>query len=287
VSGSSITSGTASGAGGYFSNNGGGSGAQYGVYAITDHGTAGDFVNNGNGTGNFQYGVYAQTNSTAPHEGAAVVGRSTGNSAGGVFAGGGAGLDIVPTDGIDVNGGGTVGSAIYSAAPSGDTRYTLYGQAHIHGTNVAAGAYEQEAVYDGDVPLPLGRVIALDPANVTGGPLGVVAADPANAEAAIGVVSYRLVLNQEQGAEIQSGGTAQVTTVSRPVIDATATVVQPGDHIYITFAGRVRMHLAASLKVGTRLAVGPEGTAVATSGAGDGLDLTFGKVAGQPCPTAM
>src|SRR5262249_10464547 len=88
VWGTAITSGAVSGAGGYFENNGGGSGAQYGIYATTAHGTAGNFVNSGNGTESFQYGVYVANtggNGGGGRTGAAVVGQGMGNSSGGMF----------------------------------------------------------------------------------------------------------------------------------------------------------------------------------------------------------
>jgi hypothetical protein len=172
-------------------------------------------------------------------------------------------------DGLDVGGAGSPYAAIYSTEPSGSGNYTLYGAGHIHGSNIAAGEYEQEAVYDGAAPLPLGRVVALDPANVEGGPLGVVPADTDNADAAIGVVSYRL-------------DTVKVNGIDKTYIDAIAGAVQQGDRVYITFAGRTKMHLdtPTPAKVGTRLTVGPDGTAVAAST--DGLDVTFGKVASRP-----
>ena len=91
--------------------------------------------------------------------------------------------------------------------------------------------------------------------------------DADNAGAAIGVLSYRL-------------DTANVNGVDKTYIDAAATDVHRGDRIYITFAGRVKMHLDTPAKVGTRLAVGPEGSAVVAPA--DGLAETFGKVASQP-----
>jgi hypothetical protein len=281
VYGVSTTCGTVRCAGGYFQSNGGGTGAQYGVYVAADHGTAGYFSNDGNSTATIQLGVYAENSGSGAgaNAGAAIAGQGHAYSAGGAFAGAGATLATFQADAIDASG---VNYAMYAPNPNGDSHYTLYGLAHIHGTNIAAGEYEQEAVYDGDAPLPLGRVVALDPANVTDGPLGVVPAGPDNADVAIGVVSYRLVMNQDQGAVVQPGGAAQLTTVSRPTIDAAATAVQPGDHVYITFAGRTKMHLntPTPVKVGTRLTVGPDGTAVAAST--DGLDVTFGKVASRP-----
>src|SRR5206468_2042311 len=96
---------------------------------------------------------------------------------------------------------------------------------------------------------PLGRVVALDPDNQEGGPLGVVPASTENADAAIGVVSYRL-------------DTAKVNGIDKTYIDPAATEVRPGDRVYITFAGRVKMKLAGQAKVGTHLVVGPDGTAL-------------------------
>src|SRR5437867_4236043 len=97
-----------------------------------------------------------------------------------------------------------------------------------------------------------------------GGPLGVVPADATNADAAIGVISYRLT-------------TVPVNGVAKTVMDATGTGVQPGDRASITILGRVAMALPPGAKVGARLAVGADGAAViATSG-----DASFGRVASQ------
>jgi hypothetical protein len=41
----------------------------------------------------------------------------------------------------------------------GDANYSFFGGAHIRGSNIVAGEYEQEAIYDGAVPLLLGRVV--------------------------------------------------------------------------------------------------------------------------------
>jgi hypothetical protein len=244
VRGESHTSGTAIGYAGYFRNYGGSSVAQYGVYATTSAGV----------------GVYGEANLAALGTGGQFYGYT------GALINGHAGSLSASGDGIDVGGGGGLSNAIYAPVPAGDTNYTLYGNAHVHGSNIAASEYEQEAVFDGATPLPLGRVVALDPANVEGGPLGVVAADADNADAAIGVVSYRL-------------DTAKVNGEDKTYIDAGATEVHRGDRIYITFAGRVKMHLDTPAKVGTRLAVGPAGSAVVAPAGGS--RATFGKVASQ------
>jgi hypothetical protein len=97
----------------------------------------------------------------------------------------------------------------------------------------------------------------------------VVPASADNADADIGVVSYRL-------------DAIMVNGIDRACIDPTATEVRPGDRVYIGFAGRVKMKLAGQTKVGTRVAVGPEGTAVVALSQ-DGAS-TFGKVASQPSP---
>jgi hypothetical protein len=245
VGGESHTSGTAIGYAGYFHSLGGGTASQYGVYALANSGTA----------------VYGESDGTVV---AGTGGQFVGYT-GAVITGHGA-TPAAAGDGLDVGAAGGLYNAIYSTQPAGNTNYTLYGQAHIHGSNIAAGEYEQEAVYDGATPLPLGRVVALDPANLQGGPLGVVAANADNADAAIGVVSYRL-------------DTAQVNGVDKTYIDPAAKEVHSGDRIYITFAGRVKMKLAGQARVGTRLAVGQDGTAVIALSNGSGE--TFGKVASQ------
>lgn len=174
----------------------------------------------------------------------------------------------VAGDGLDVGGAGGFSDAVYAAQPSGDMNYSFYGNAHIHGSNLAADDHEIEVVYQGAMPLALGRVVALDPANVRGGPLGVVPATADNADAAIGVISYRLT-------------TGLVNGVVKPGIDGKATAVQPGDRAYLTILGRVAMALPPGAKVGTRLAVGADGAAVvAAAGA-----IPFGRVASQPDAT--
>jgi hypothetical protein len=284
VYGQANPSATGSGGGGLFQDNNTSSSSQYGVYAITQRGTGGFFENFGASTDPVQYGIEGEgVSSTAARPGLGVYGLGAGASAGGGFSGAGADFTVIAGDGIDVSGGLGSGDAIYAQQPSGDARFSFYGQAHIHGTNIAAGQYEQEAVYTGAGSLPLGRVVALDPANVTGGPLGVVAADPTSADAAIGVVSYRLVPDPAPGAVVAPGGAAPPAPLARPAIDAAATAVQPGDHVYITFAGRVRMHLAGPLAVGTRLAVGPDGTALPLAQAGPAAG-SFGKVAARSLP---
>jgi hypothetical protein len=171
-------------------------------------------------------------------------------------------------DGLDVGGAGGFSDAVYAAEPSGDMNYSFYGYAHIHGSNLTADDHEIEVVYQGAMPLALGRVVALDPANLRGGPLGVVPATADNADAAIGVISYRLT-------------TGLVNGVVKPGIDGKATAVQPGDWAYLTILGRVAMALPPGAKVGTRLAVGADGAAVvAAAGA-----TAFGRVASQPDAT--
>jgi hypothetical protein len=174
----------------------------------------------------------------------------------------------VAGDGLDVGGAGGFSDAVYAAQPSGDANYSFYGYAHIHGSNLAADDHEIEVVYQGAMPLALGRVVALDPVNVRGGPLGVVPATADNADVAIGVISYRLT-------------TGLVNGVVKPGIDGKATAVQPGDRAYLTILGRVAMALPPGAKVGTRLAVGADGAAVvAAAGA-----TPFGRVASQPDAT--
>jgi hypothetical protein len=207
-------------------------------------------------------GVYGESDGTAVGD---VGGRFVGYT-GAVITGHGATLSAAG-DGLDVGAAGGLYNAIYSTQPAGNTNYTLYGQAHIHGSNIAAGEYEQEAVYNGAAPLALGRVVSLDPNNIEGGSLGVVPADTENADAAIGVVSYRL-------------DTAPVNGVDKTYIDPAATEVHSGDRVYITFAGRVKMKLSGQAKVGTRLAIGQDGTAVIALT--NGSTETFGKVASQP-----
>jgi hypothetical protein len=280
VWGESHTTGSAGGAGGYFYNFGGSTGPQYGVYAETVRGPGVYGQSDGSGTGG-NPGVFGQgpigvlgETSAATGAGGVFSATLTAGSVGVVATGlTGAVLKVlgstvsVSGDGLDVGGTGGFSDAVYSAQPVGDANFSFYGYAHIHGTNIAASDYEQEAVYDGATPLPLGRVVALDPDNQEGGPLGVIPADIDNAGDAIGVVSYRL-------------DTTLVNGVDKPYIDPTATEVQPGDRVYISFAGRVKMKPAGHAKVGTRLAVGPEGTAVvAPSQDGAGI---FGKVASLP-----
>jgi hypothetical protein len=246
VWGESHSSGSNTGAAGYFYNHGGSTAYQYGVYALTSSGAA----------------VYGESQGTAVGDaGARFVGYT-----GAVITGHGA-TQSAAGDGLDVGGAGGLYNAIYSTQPAGSTNYTLYGQAHIHGSNISAAEYELEAVYNGAKTLSLGSVVALDPDNAQGGPLGVVAAGPDNADASVGVVSYRL-------------DSTQVGGEAKTYIDATATEVRPGDRVYITFAGRVKMHLAEAAPVGKRVAVGADGAAMVAH-AGDGRE-PFGKVASRP-----
>jgi hypothetical protein len=270
VWGESYTSGSASGTGGSFYNHGGGTGVQFGAVATTATG----------------WGLFGVSNgSTGLQSGAGVVGESfRDGGAGGVFTAtngifsvgvaasgqtgaviSGMGADVLPgADGLEVGGAGGFSYAVDAPEPIGDTNYSFYGDAHVHGSNIVGNDYESEVVYQGVAPLPIGSVVALDPANVRGGPLGVVPADATNADAAVGVVSYRL-------------STVPVNGVAKTIMDASATAVQPGDRAYITILGRVAMALPPGAKVGTRLAVGAAGaTVVATSG-----DVSFGRVASQ------
>jgi hypothetical protein len=274
VRGESATTGTGSGAGGYFYNHGGGTGVQSGVAAVTTTG----------------WGLYGVSNGSAPlQQSAGVVGVSFGSGgSGGVFTAtttsfsvgvvasgqsgavlSGEGATVLPGgEGLDVGGAGGFSYAVYAPVPDGTYDYSFYGLAHVHGSNIVGADYESEVVYRGAAPLALGRVVALDPANRMDGPLGVVAADATNADAALGVISYRL-------------STVSVNGVVKTVMDATATTVQPGDRAYITILGRVAMPLPPGATVGTRLTVGAGGAAV-VAGAGD---TPFGRVASQPDAT--
>jgi hypothetical protein len=256
VWGDSVSIGSSSGFGGYFHNDGGGTGWQYGAYASTT-------------TGVDVYGVSSNYNSVQASVG--VVGVSDGvGGAGGVFTAtydvGSAGLAangwtgavvraqnasvVSAGDGLEVGGVGNVGTltsyAVFAPQPVGDTNYSFMGYAHIHGSNITGADYESDVVYDGAAPLALGSVVALDPANVMGGPLGVVPAGADNADAAIGVISYRLT-------------TVQVNMVTKTMIDAQATAVQPGDRAYVTILGRVAMLLPVGVKVGARRGGGCRG----------------------------
>jgi hypothetical protein len=274
VWGDSHTTGTANGYGGLFFNFGGSSGFQYGAAGLaisgwglqgvsfgptSRQGSAGvigqSTVNGGAG------GVFTATNGFNS-AGLVAVGH-----AGAVLAGDGAVLSA-STDGLEVGGVGGTSYGILVEQPIGDSNYSLYGNAHIHGSNITSDDYESEVVYDGAAPLALGSVVALDPANSMGGPLGVLPAGVDNADAAIGVISYRL-------------STVQVNTVAKTVIDANATTVQPGDRAYITILGRVAMPLPAGVKVGARLAVSANGRAIVAEANG----VSFGRVASRPDAT--
>ncbi|HMA33022.1 MAG TPA: S-layer homology domain-containing protein [Chloroflexia bacterium] len=274
ILGESYTTGTATGSGGYFYNNGGSTGQQYGAYAYTLTGWGLYGVSAGSTTGQSSAGVVGQ--STLDGGAGGVFTATTASGSAGLVATGfsgamlaGHGTTVTASgDGLDVAAMGGLSDAIYSLQPTGTTNYTLYGQAHIHGSNISAADYESEVVYDGAAPLALGSVVALDPANVRGGPLGVLPADASTADAAIGVLSYRL-------------RTVPVNGVAKTAIDAAATAVQPGDRAYITILGRVAMALPAGAKVGTRLAVGADG-AVGVAAAGG---VSFGRVASRPDAT--
>ncbi|HMA38412.1 MAG TPA: S-layer homology domain-containing protein [Chloroflexia bacterium] len=277
VWGDSHTTGTTDGFGGYFINfnTGGSTGRQIGAYAEA-YGWGLMGVSVGSTSGQTSAGVVGQSVGAGgaggvftATQGANSVGLVAAGRAGAALAGDGAAV-FASNDGLDVGGMGGPSYGIFVQQPTGDTNWSLYGNAHIHGSNIASADYESEVVYDGAAPLALGRVVALDPANAMGGPLGVLPADAAQADAAIGVVSYRLT-------------TALVNGVAKPMIDAPATAVQPGDHAYITILGRVALPLPVGAKVGARLAVGANGTAaLAATG-----DPSFGRVASQPDATGV
>jgi hypothetical protein len=68
------------------------------------------------------------------------------------------------------------------------------------------------------------------------------------------------------------------------MIDAKARAVQLGDRAYITILGRVAMALPPEVKVGTRLAVGANGSAVVADATG-AARTSFGRVASLPDET--
>ncbi|PZR98382.1 MAG: hypothetical protein DLM69_08735 [Candidatus Chloroheliales bacterium] len=306
VWGNASSTGSSNGYGGYFRNSGGGSGAQigifasspgWGVYGTSDTSTAGEasagvvgVSADSSGVG----GVFTGTNgvvgygaSTSGYGGVfngsnGVWGNSTvsnglggyfysnGNSSTGVVAVGG-GAPALPGSGIGlvVAGRNTAGTsyAIFAPNPSGDTAYTLYGNAHIHGTNVTAAGYGVEVKYDGSEPAQIGDVLAAD-GNITQADgatvIGVVKADQHNANLAIGVLTTRLTV-EKQGQTDRTG------------IDGAASEIKPGDHAYVTILGAVQMKVG-SASVGDHLGFVADGSV----GKVQGADNIIGKVISAP-----
>ncbi len=222
-------------------------------------------------------GVFNGTNGSASYANGGVGGYfySTGSDSSGILAlgGGAAGL---PGSGIGlvVDGHNTAGTsyAIYSSSPSGDSNFTLDGQAHIHGSNVSAASYEMEVMYDGATPAQIGAVLVADGSiSQADGTtvVGVVKANADNADLALGVLSKRLTVEKQGQAE-------------RTGIDSAASAIQPGDHAYVTVLGAVQMKVGKA-SVGTRLGFASDGSITAAAKGDDGI----GKVISAPDANGM
>ncbi len=286
------TSGATRGFGAFIRNFGGGTLDQYGLYVgnqdtsgaagyggyfytVRGWGLYGGSTSPATGMGS--YGVVGVTNFNGDAAGGVFTATdmTVGNGNSGIYATGWSGAVLNGAngtafpggDGLDVGANGLPDNyAIDAQQPAGDTYYSLYGVAHIHGTNISGADYESEVVYDGAAPLAIGSVVALDPNNQMGGALGVVKADASTADTAIGVISYRLDTMKEGKHD-------------KTYIDAAASSVSKSDRAYITILGRVKMKLGDSAKVGSRLTLDANGTVAV---AGKDTLASFGKVASQP-----
>ena len=251
VWGEASSSGGSNGYGGYFYNAGGGTGTQDGVYA-----------NGATGTG--VVGIGAQTGGNAG-------GDFTGYS--GIHSNGDGATTSASNDGVDAGGAGSSSYGYYTTQPSGDANYSFYGLAHIHGSNVSAASYELEVRYHGSAPAQIGDVLALDGNNETYNStqvLGVVKADANNANAAVGVLAYRLDTSKVNGAD-------------KTLIDANATQIKSGDRAYIVIAGQVQMKVSGSVNIGDRVAIASNGSITATKDSANSI----GKVASKPDANGM
>jgi hypothetical protein len=221
-------------------------------------------------------GVYGTSaGSTTNQDSAGVHGISTGGGEGGLFSGSsgivanaGSASVTAAGDGLDIGAPGGTRDAIYSIQPSGDGNWTLFGNAHIHGSNITGADYEVEVQYHGSEPAQIGDVLAADGNNgMDNGTavLGVVKANTTNANAAIGVFSYRLTY-------VKVGGQ------DKPLLDTSASV-QPGEYAYVTVVGQARMKVAGATNIGDHVSMDGKGNiAVAAKGA----DNVIGKVVSKP-----
>lgn len=252
----SAPTGAVNGQAGLFYNYAGSSGAQYGINAGTAQGF-GILGTSAANTGS-QQSAGVVGSSSAPI-GIGVMGMAsttTDGSAGGNFAGrsgvtanGNGATTGSSSDGIDVGATGGTSYAIFSSQPTGNSNYTLYGSAQVHGSNVSGQSYQVEVVYHGAAPAQIGDVLALDGHDqmVEGNNvIGVVEADATNADAAIGVLSFRL----------DSG---VVNNSEKTFIDDTASSIKAGDRAYVTIVGETRMKLNSTANIGSRVVLGSDG----------------------------
>ncbi|PZS00935.1 MAG: hypothetical protein DLM69_05730 [Candidatus Chloroheliales bacterium] len=261
VTGIADSNGSQNSVGGYFDN----------PITYTNNSNWGVYASVANGVG--VYGVSA--GSTSSQDSAGIHGVSTGGGEGGEFGGyagivANAGSASVTSagDGLDIGAPGGTRDAIYSIQPSGDANWTLFGNAHIHGSNITGADYEVEVRYDGSEPAQIGDVLAADGNNsMDGGTavLGVTKADSSNANAAIGVFSYRLTY-------VKVGGQ------DKPLLDTSASV-QPGEYAYVTVVGQARMKLAGTPSIGDRVSLNNGNISVASK---DADSLSIGKVVSKP-----
>ncbi len=290
VWGVASSTGTSNSYGGYFTNVGGGTGRQMGVY--------------GSSVG---YGVYGtSTGNSGADESTGIVGIG---GVGGVFTGtvefgsvsygsfrGAEGDGTGPGSGGVYgedklgNAAGVTGSALEGVASSVGVAAFAYNNStsslglQVHGAGHATGGfstglgYSLMVKYNGTAPLHKGDVLALDGNNVTVGGeelLGTVKATEANASAAMGVVQYRYTVfpntNGFYGMPPDNNLHVQV--------DGSATTFQPGDLIQVVIAGQAQMQVAGTPGVGERLTLDSQGR---VTGAAAGADNVIGKVAGKP-----
>ncbi len=270
---------------GFFANYGNASAARYGVHTFSPgfglHAQSNGNTNSQqsaavvgeNSTASGAGGVFTSTGSSGV--GVVGVGGTVGGSGGqfsgytGVLANGGGATQPAYNDGLDVGGSGGISYAMYSIQPSGDTNYTLYGTAHIHGSNISAADYSVEVVYHDSSPAQIGDVLALDGNNTTrdgATVLGVVRASSVNVKAAIGVLDKRL-------------DTVKVNGMDKTVIDGSATSIHSGDRAYIVVMGSARMKVAGNPSLGDDLTLDRSGKAVI---ADDNARHTIGKIASSP-----
>lgn len=157
----------------------------------------------------------------------------------------------------------------------GSTHVALqaYGQGHATGGWSTGLGYYLTVKYNGSQPLHPGDALALDGNNAQlegTDVMGTVKAT-SSASATVGVAQYRY---QVISAPLEVPG----NLAQRLQVDDQATSFQAGDIIEVMVVGQIRMSLSGLPAIGDHVAIGSDGSPMATKAATDSI----GRVAGLP-----